>query len=469
MISSTGGLLLILSAILLFGGVAYLISWFYTRGDAPSKAQYLVANRKLGFFESSFSVAATWIWAPALFVSAQQAYVHGWLGLFWFVVPNILCLIFFAFVADKIRHSYPNGFTLSDYMRTQYSTRVQGIYWVTLVSLTVCAFAVQLLAGGHFIQTVTGIPFFWGTIILALVPLAYSFVYGLKSSVITDFAKMVLILGLGAIIVPGVLMSFDSGVISARLGGRSGNYISFFSNESWILFLSFGLPITIGLMSGPFGDQSFWQRAFATKAEHVKSAFITAAFIFGAVPLMMGAIGLAAAGSGLTVQNIQLTNVETIFAAMGTLGVILFFLMTFSALTSILDSKMCSISSIAGHDIAERYGLQYLTSAKASVIMLTIGALLIANIPGLKILHLFLFYGTLRSATLIPTVCTILGRKLNEARTFYGILAAVTIGLPIFAYGNFNGIPAAIVTGSLLTVLMPALFNAKLLVGKKVR
>lgn len=55
-----------------------------------------VANRNLGTVISMLSIAATWIWAPALFVSSTQAYSTGIPGLFWFLVPNVLCLIFFT-------------------------------------------------------------------------------------------------------------------------------------------------------------------------------------------------------------------------------------------------------------------------------------------------------------------------------------------------------------------------------------
>ena len=65
----------------------------------------------------AFSVAAAWIWAPALFVSAETAYTQGWVGLFWFVIPNVSCLVLFSFFAAKLRDRFPSGFTLSGYMR----------------------------------------------------------------------------------------------------------------------------------------------------------------------------------------------------------------------------------------------------------------------------------------------------------------------------------------------------------------
>jgi urea-proton symporter len=457
MVSELNGVFLIATAIFIFAGLSYALSFAYKIEN--SKLGFLLANRKLNFFESSFSVAATWIWAPALFVSTQQAYVHGWIGLMWFTVPNVLCLLLFAYFAVRIKNRFPEGFTLSEYMKSKYSKRVQNVYWTTLLGLTVCAFAVQLLAGGQFINKITGLPFWISTVILALIPLAYSFVFGLKSSIITDFVKMILILTVGAVLVPSVIYALgDFSTVVTGFGGISGKYLDFFTPESWTLFLTFGLPVTIGLLSGPFGDQSFWQRTFATKTENVGKSFITAAFIFALVPLMMGLIGLSAAGAQLTITNKALANVEIIFAALGIVGVIAFFFMTLAALTSILDSKMCSVSSIAGHDFATRWTLNSINSARTSIIVLTILALIIANIPGLQILHLFLFYGTLRASTLVPTVLTLLDKRLNESAVFYGILSAIFIGLPIFAYGNLNKIPEMIVGGSLATVLFPLVF-----------
>jgi hypothetical protein len=87
------------------------------------------------------------------------------------------------------------------------------------------------------------------------------------------------------------------------------------------------------------------------------------------------------------------------------------------------------------------------------MVSVSVIAVLIANIPDLKIVHLFLFYGTLRASTLLPTVMTILGMKLSEKGLFWGILISLVIGLPLFSYGKMNGNTTLIITGSLFTVL----------------
>lgn len=74
---------------------------FARKGDG--KEDFYVGNHKLGTVSSAMSIAATWIWAPALFTSAEKAYTNGAPGLFWFLVPNVLCLLFFIPFARRIR------------------------------------------------------------------------------------------------------------------------------------------------------------------------------------------------------------------------------------------------------------------------------------------------------------------------------------------------------------------------------
>ena len=100
--------------------------------------------------------------------------------------------------------------------------------------------------------------------------------------------------------------------------------------------------------------------------------------------------------------------------------------------------------------------LHVVLAAGACVLLmlaLLLVSILIANIPGLTVTHLFLFYGTLRASTLLPTVMTLLGKKLSAGGVFAGVITALCVGLPIFAYGNIAGIPALKTAGSLTTVL----------------
>src|SRR5713226_1649623 len=103
--------------LLLFGIGMVTITYFFGRWERwRSKEGFLVASRNVGWLLGGFSIAASWIWAPALFVSVQMAYQQGLAGIFWFTVPNILSLTIFALLAPRIRQRLPEGYTLPEYV-----------------------------------------------------------------------------------------------------------------------------------------------------------------------------------------------------------------------------------------------------------------------------------------------------------------------------------------------------------------
>ena len=108
--------------------------------------KFCVGNRNIGWGVSALSIAATWIWAPALFTSTENAYTRGFAGLFWFLVPNVLCLIVFIPFAKRIREEMPEGTTLSGYMDERYQSRtVKDVYLFQMGVLSVLSTGVQLL------------------------------------------------------------------------------------------------------------------------------------------------------------------------------------------------------------------------------------------------------------------------------------------------------------------------------------
>lgn len=437
------------------------------RKRLQTKEEFLAAGHSAPWLLTAFSMAATWVWAPSMFTAAEKAYTQGLAGMFWFVVPNILTMILFAFFANKMRTIRPVGWTFSDYIREKYSKRAHNMFLVESFGLQICSLAVQLLAGATIFHKITGLPFFTTTLILSIIPLCYSMTNGIRGSVITDFAKMgfiaiVLLLGL-----PIMTANVGLGTLIHGLGGITGDYSHLFDTTGIAVMLSFGLPTTIGLLSGTFGDQMFWQRVFCVKQDKVKRTMISAAFIFGIVPTSLACFGLFAAGAGLDIADTQLVNVGAVIAFLPRWFLYLFFIMILAGLISTVDSIFCAVSSVAGHDVVMRLsdgkadgesvtinGKTYssINIARIVMVIVCVLAIAVANIPGLTITYLFLFYGTLRSSVMLPTIFAINGKNMTERGIFYGILASIVIGLPIFAFGNLNGNVPMIVAGSLLTI-----------------
>jgi Na+/proline symporter len=185
-----------------FGAGMILITYVFARWDKwRTKEGFLVAGRKVGWLLGGFSIAASWIWAPALFVSVQLAYQKGLAGLFWFTVPNILSLTIFALLAPRIRSRMPDGYTLPEYVKSRFrSQRVHRMYLFPFFFYQLMAVVVQLYAGSSLVSLLTGIHIPIVMVALAAIVLCYTLISGLEASIVTDFVQLGLIFVVGAII-----------------------------------------------------------------------------------------------------------------------------------------------------------------------------------------------------------------------------------------------------------------------------
>ncbi len=465
-LSTTSGILLILGYFAAMLAVVLAMRKGY--GSKYDKFEYFVAKRRAPWLLTAFSMAATWVWAPSLFTASEMAYTKGFAGVFWFVVPNVLTLMLFAIFARNFRKKWPYGWTFSDYIREKYSKRSHTMFLVESFGLQVCSFAVQLLAGATIFHKITGMSFLVTTVLLAAIPLMYTFFSGIRGSITTDFIKMgfivtVLLLGL-----PIISSNIGWDTLTAGLGGISGEYSRLFSGKGIDVMLSFGIPTTIGLLSGTFGDQMFWQRTFSVKKQHVGKTMFTAALIFGIVPISLSLFGFFAAGSGLEVADTQLVNVSTVIAYTPKWFLYLFFVLILAGLMSTVDSILCAVSSVAGHDVMIRIRQEHpnmvrnmgdVQFGRLAMVVVALLAILIANIPGLTITYLFLFYGTLRSSVMLPTIFAIQGRKMTERGLFWGIVVSLAVGLPTFAIGKLCSSTAWTLAGSLFTILASGIIS----------
>ena len=417
--------------------------------------RFCVGDRNTSWMMSALSIAATWIWAPALFVSAGNAYTNGFAGLFWFLVPNVLCLVLFIPFAKKIREEMPEGITLSGYMYGKYHSKaVKNTYLFQLGILSVLSTGVQLLAGSKILSMLTGIPFTVMTVIMAVIAFSYSQFSGIKASILTDAVQMVFMLGTSvAFVIFGVKNGGGLEALVMGLEGTAGGNGSLFSERGWEIFWGFGLPTTIGLISGPFGDQCFWQRAFCVRKDRTGMAFLVGALLFGIVPLAMGMLGFVGAGMGYVAKDTEVINFELISTLLPKWAVIPFMFMVISGLLSTIDSNLCAVSSLSTDIFKEKT----LKKIKSVMVLMLVFGIAVANVPGLTITHLFLMYGTLRSATLLPTILTLKGIELSSQGVVTGIIIALVIGMPVVGYGNIHGIALYKTLGSLLTVVLSGL------------
>ncbi len=448
-----------------FGIVMWIATTAFRRVRSEGASEsFLVANRNQGLLFGGFSIAVSWIWAPALFLSVQMAYEQGLPGIFWFTAPNILCLVIFAFLAIRIRKLLPRGYTFPEYIKRRFDSKTHVIYLVVFFMWQTAAITINCLAGGALVHALAGVPYSIAVLLIAAIALSYALFNGLKASVITDFVQMSLILVVVFWIVPWTFVA-GGGADRIQLSGVSGQFGNMF--DPWVAY-SFGIVCSLGLIAGTIADQQFWQRAFAIKETKVKGAFILGALSFGIVPITLAFLGFMAAHPAVNAtlpnpDDAQMIGVQLVGQLLPSWALVVFLTILIAGLTSTLDSAMCAFSSMGSIDIYKAYFVpqasdaQILRTSRRFMVLMTVIGVGIALIPGMKILYIFLVYGSIVSGTLLPTILSLYWKKLNSDGVFWGILIGTLVGFPAAIYGNIYDNAHMIVASAVFPVLTSAI------------
>lgn len=457
-----------LDVYLLFGSFALImigLVWFKTHQERHAEG-FLVADRNVGPWQGAFSIAVSWVWAPAVFICALQAYTKGLAGIFWFTAPNILCFFVFAAIAIRLRKLMPEGYTLPEFIwqRFKGNKPLHITFLVIAFGYQIGAIIINAVAGGTLLHLASGIDIQMAMGGMILVALAYSLLSGLKASIFTDIIQMLMILVFGFILVPWAI--FSSGgieTVTDGLAGITGEHGSLF--HPWVAY-TMGIPMTISLIAGPISDQMFYQRSMAVKKDNIVPVFVRGGLIFGLVPIvlsLLGFVGVTLANTqGLVIDDPQMVAPIVIATLLPKAALYLFILMAFAGLCSTMDSAFCGISALGSVDIFKRYinkdpsDKKLLSAARGFML---VGAIVGGGIAMMepKLLWVFFIYGALASTGLVPTVVSLFWKQITAKDVFIAIVVSMSVSLPLSIYANITENPHLIVLSSVSGVLISAL------------
>ncbi len=438
--------------------------WLVTRPHR-NKDDHLLAGRAVRTVPGAFSIAVSWIWAPAVFICSQKAYQQGLAGIFWFTLPNILCFFTFAPLALRLRRLMPQGYSLPDFIWQRFNgdKRTHLIFVILILGYDLGAIVSNALAGGTLMHLLSGMDLHLAILGMTLVAASYAIWRAMPASIVTDFVQMSVILLVAFLLVPWVIMQAGGwSVLTQGLSGISGSTNVF---DPWIAY-SFGIPATLGLISGPVADQMFYQRVMSAQYKLVVKTFVYGGLVFGLVPITLSLLGFIAASpavTGLSVSDPQMVSVAVIQHFLPQWTLFLFAFMVLCALCSTLDSAYIAIGSLWSMDIYRRYQNktpsddEVIRTSKKAMLVFAAAGTAIAMVPGLKILWVFLIGGALASAALVPTILALFWSRLTARGAFWGTALSFAIGLPLSIYANFTENPHLIVAASILSVAIGGL------------
>ena len=333
--------------------------------------KFLVAR---GLHSASYakSIASTWIWAPALFVSSQIAYQYGLAGFLMFLIPNVLTLWIFGFLCDKYDINFSTAVET-----VKKVGKVQQAEHLTITSaLLIGSTFVQILGIHALLSQWFGVPRVFSALAILGLSLLIIWGKGLKACIKTDAFKYEIIF------ICGLALVFCTDNHSAL------NFDGHLDFNLLTLFLSFGLPTAIGLLSAPYADTTFWQRANSIERDERFKTFFLAGAFFALIPMLFAIIGFSAS----TTDNWQLQNF-----AISSFSMTLLAVAVLSALIATVDSNLCAVGALA------KKGKENVTII-AFCALLTV---LFCWLDNLTIVDLFLLYGTLRTVASVPTILSL--------------------------------------------------------------
>ncbi|MBR1920633.1 MAG: hypothetical protein IJ829_01360, partial [Kiritimatiellae bacterium] len=272
-----------------FFGAMVAVGAYYAR-RSTSSAQFFGSDKTVPWWLSGVSFYMNSFSALAFVMYSALAYKFGWVPVTvsWLSVPAVL--LGAAFLAVRWRRAAKAS--PIDYIAERYTPAMCRTLAVLGLPMQLLDNALKLLAIGTVVGVGMGFPLFWAICISGLVIVLYTFLGGLKATLVCDFAQFFVILAVvfvlpflclsrlaaldgGAGVVHGFSVFFER-VPAGFFDLTAGKY-------TWVYMLVFFCCVGSTLST----NWSLVQRYYSTRSDRdaKKMAYLVAALLFLGPPV----------------------------------------------------------------------------------------------------------------------------------------------------------------------------------------
>lgn len=254
------GLLLFFIGLYLLGTVA-VGWWASTRVHTTS--DFVVAGKRLPLFIAACALFATWFGSETVMGASSEFVEHGLLGIIEDPFGASLCLFLCGMLVARPLYNL-NLLTFSDFFRMRFNKSAEVTSAFFMIPSYFGWIAAQLLALAIVLEAVCGLDRSWGVMLCTVLVVAYTYMGGMWSVAITDFAQTIAILvGLLALAVDLVI---QVGGFGKMIAAAPPNFFQFLPDAKPLDIVQWVAAwITIGLGSIP--QQDVFQRVMSAKSE----------------------------------------------------------------------------------------------------------------------------------------------------------------------------------------------------------
>ena len=201
--------------------LGYIIKWVINQKQNTTE-EYFLAGRNLGWFVIGASIFASNIGSEHIVGLAGTAANSGMVMGHYELHSWIILLLGWVFVPFYLRSTV---FTMPEFLERRYSESSRWVLTIiTLVSYVLTKVSVTVYAGAVVFETLMGIEFWSGALLIVVITGAYTVLGGLRAVIYTDALQaMVLLFGSITITVIGLMKIGGWGSLIEQVGSSHFN------------------------------------------------------------------------------------------------------------------------------------------------------------------------------------------------------------------------------------------------------
>ena len=408
---------------------------------------YIVGDRNEGTFSLTSSLTASALGAWILFGPASAATWGGIGAVIGYALGTAAPMIFLFNFGPKIRKEFPNGLTLTEFIKKRFGLGILKISLFLIFFYMAIFLIAEVTAIALLLNYISQAPLWLTSAITLIICLLYILKGGFKLSIITDkyqFIFIILIILLSIFLILGniELPSFD------LIKKNSPQLL----NKDYLPNYTAGLTFFIAVAATNLFHQGNWQRVFSAKNNSIlKSSLIYSSVIIFFIVFWMGYTGLIAYSLNPNLVP-DLGFFDLILKNKSTLIIVGVLVLALSLTLSTIDTLINAISSLIivnGEQINKSLKGKEIKKKANRIILLLSTAVFILASKGYSILYLFLLADLLCCAAVVTIFYGFFNKKINSNLAFLSIFFGLLTGLLFFPSLDFQ---TSILVGNLISL-----------------
>ncbi len=407
--------------------------------------KYIVGDRDESIFSLTASLTASALGAWILFGPASAATWGGIGAVIGYALGSAAPMLFLYNFGPKIRKEFPNGLTLTEYIKKRFGLKILKISLFLILFYLIIFLIAEVTAIAFLLNFISKIPLWITSAITLIICLLYILKGGFKLSIITDKYQFSFIL---IIIILSILMILGNLDLSSYelIKKRSPNLIS----RDYISNYTSGLTFFIAVAATNLFHQGNWQRVFSAKSNFIlRQSLIISSIIIFLIVFWMGYTGLISYSINSKVIP-DLAFFELVLSKKSFLTIIGILILALSLTLSTIDTLINAISSLIivnGDQINKSIKGKKIKDITNKIILALSVLVFILASKGYSILYLFLLADLLCCAAVVTIFYGFFKKKLNLNLAYLSIISGLIAGLLFFPSIDFQ---SSILVGNLL-------------------